>query len=128
MKKGLKKVPRYSDELKKRVVEEIVLGNISISDALIKYRIGHNSSIYRWIKRFGKFVKDKKKLSLPVMKEKEKSETGLDLRIEELLKIKINLELELRQALLECKANKILVDIAKEEFKIDLRKKHGVKQ
>ena len=122
----IKKRPFYSEELKKEVVREIVGGKISILESCIKYDIGSERSIYRWLKRYKKLIKPKKIIPLPVMKEKDND--NADLSIESLLELKIKLEGELKQARLESAANKALVDIANEEFNIDLRKKHGVKQ
>ena len=126
MKKKSKKAPFYSEVFKKEVVKDIVYSKLSTMEACIKHQVGSERSIYRWKKRYQKFVEDEKKLTLLFMKEKIKPDS--DLSKEELLELKFQLERELKQALLEAEANKILVDIAKEEFNLDLRKKHGAKQ
>ena len=126
MKGKIKKVPFYSAELKKQIVKEITNGEITVSGAMNKYSIGCERSIYRWLKRYKKFSETKKAVTLPIMKE-EKQHLQ-DLSKEELLQLNIKLEAKLKQSQLEAEANKILVDIAKEQFNIDLRKKHGAKQ
>jgi len=123
MKKKNRKVPFYSEELKKRVVKEILEKKQTISSACEGYSIGSERSVYRWIKKFRKFVEAKKKLALPIMKKESK-----ELTREELLEVKRKLEKELKQALLKAEANQILIEIAKKEFNLDLEKKHGAKQ
>ena len=115
----------HSDELKKRVAEEIISGLLTVCDASIKYSVSERT-IFRWQKRFKKFIKKDEKLTLSAMKENINSDR--ELSKEELLAIKSKLEKELKQALLKAQANEILVDIAKEDYNIDLRKKHGAKQ
>ncbi len=124
--KEIKKVPFYSVELKKQVVEDIVKTGLGISDAMIKYSIGSERSVYRWLKKYKKFYTNSKNTTLLGM-EKEKVES-IDLSKGVLIKQKESLEVQLKQALLKLEANKILIDIARDEFNIDLRKKHGAKR
>ena len=121
-----KKVKFYSVEFKKQVVEDIVKTGLGISNAMIKYSIGSERSVYRWLRKYKKFYTDDKNTTLPIM-EKEKLASE-DLSKEVLIKQKESLEVQLKQALLELEASKILIDIAKEEFNIDLRKKRGAKR
>lgn len=123
MKSKRRKTPFYSEDLKKRVVKEILEKKLTISSACKEYSIGSERSVYRWIKKFRKFIEAKKDLALPIMK-KESNE----LTREELINIKQKLEKELKQALLKAEANQILIEIAKKEFNLDLEKKYGAKQ
>jgi len=123
MKIKKRKTPFYSNDLKKRVVKEILENKQTISSTCEKYKIGSERSVYRWIKKFRKFVEAKKDLALPIMKKASK-----ELTREELLEVKRKLEKELKQALLKAEANQILIEIARKEFNLDLEKKYGAKQ
>ncbi len=63
MKIKKRKTPFYSEDLKKQVVKEILENKQTISSTCEKYKIGSERSVYRWIKKFRKFVEAKKRFS-----------------------------------------------------------------
>ena len=113
----MKKVNHYSDEFKKRVVEEVLNGSESLEYYSRKYRIGGSTTISRWIDKFATE-------ELPTMAIKRKDS-------EELAELKAELALlkrELEDERLRRQAYQLMVNIAEEEFNIPIEKKFGVKQ
>ena len=113
----MKKVNHYSDEFKKRVVEEVLNGAESLGYYSRKYRIGGSTTISRWIDKFASE-------EIPPMAIKRKDS-------EELAELKAELALlrrELEDERLRRQAYQLMVEIAEEEFNIPIEKKFGVKQ
>ena len=113
----MKKVNYYSDEFKKRVVEEALNGQDSLCFLSRKYRIGGSMTISRWIDKFAS-----EEIS-PMAKKKNESAELAELRARLAL-----LERELSDERLRREAYQIMVKIAEEEFNIPIEKKFGVKQ
>lgn len=113
----MKKVKYYSDEFKKAVVKEVILGRISQAGAMRKYGIGGSQTLPRWIAKF--------KDMIPIDEQEEgsteKSKEELEQEIE---RLKRQLEYEK----LKSEAFDTMIKIAEKEFKIPIRKKHGAKQ
>jgi transposase-like protein len=113
----MKKVNHYSDEFKRRVVEEVLNGSESLEHYSRKYRIGGSMTISRWIDKFATS-------EIPSMATKRKDS-------EELTELKAELALlkrELEDERLRRQAYQLMVKIAEEEFNIPIEKKFGVKQ
>ncbi len=110
----------YSIAFRRKVVNEIERGKISIEGARKLYDIGGGMTIQRWMKKFGKG-----ELISKVIKIQTKDE--LD-RIKELEREKKELESALAQSQVKIYALEALVEIAKEDYGIDLKKKPGSKE
>ena len=50
---SVKIIPRYSESLKRKVVEEIESGSLSVSEALDCYGIAHRRTVNRWRQKYG---------------------------------------------------------------------------
>lgn len=114
-----KVVYRYSLAFKKKVVSEIEEGKISITQAQRFYDIGGKTTIQKWIWKLGK-----NHLLCKVVRIELKDEKDI---IKELKKEKQKLESALAQSHLKIMALESLVEIAKEKYDIDLKKKSGMK-
>ncbi len=113
----MKKVNHYSDQFKRRVVNEILSGTESLEYYRRKYRIGGSMTISRWI---DKFASEEHK---PLAMNRHDSEEMAALKAELAL-----LRRELETERLRREAYQLMVKIAEEEFNIPIEKKFGVKQ
>ena len=126
MAKELRTSVYYSFSFKERVVLEVLNGQLSAEGARKKYHIGGKMTVYRWLRAYKKGVKRKKVLTLSSMKEKKKEQQVPKTQpqssaSEELARVKKELE----RALLQVEAYKMLLEIGKEVYGIDLEKKSG---
>ena len=103
----------YSEAFKLQVVSEYESGNTSITALQLKYSIGGNTTINKWIKRYGKDGLGS-------------VDTAMDdsLRINERLE-SITLKSELEAARLKIAALEALIDISSKQTGVDLKKKFG---
>ncbi len=108
---------RYSAAFKQKVVSELESGKFQSMYAAEKVYGVSGTSISNWIKKLGKnHLLDK------VVRVEMKDERD---RIKALEKEKQKLESALAQEHLKVMALETLVDLAKEEFAIDLKKNYG---
>ena len=120
-----RKVKRFPDELKLRVVKEYLSTGISQKELKLKYGFSGNSTIYNWISKFDipkpddDFFKKQEVMSKEIRK--SKSELDQEARIKQL-------ESELAYEKLRTEALSTMIDIAEDRFKIPIRKKSGTKQ
>ena len=120
-----RKVNRYTDELKLRVVKEYFTTGISQQELKLKYGFRGNSTLYNWIGKFGiskpndAFFKKQEVMSKEI--KKSRSELEQEARIEKL-------ESALAYEKLRSEALSTMIDIAEDRFKIPIRKKSGPKQ
>lgn len=113
----MQKVNHYSDQFKRRVVNEILCGNESMEYYRRKYRIGGSMTISKWVDKFAA-----EEISPMATKRKDN---------EEMAELKAELALlrrELEDERLRREAYQLMVKIAEEEFNIPIEKKFGVKQ
>ncbi len=113
----------YNKAFKIKVVEEVIAGNFSSKEAARKfYEIKGKSSILEWLRLYsgaegidnsGKLLKKRDRMSEEIAKQ--------SMRIKEL-------EEALRKEELKVSLGNAFIDIAKEKYGIDLRKKSGAKQ
>lgn len=76
----MQKVKSYSDEFKKAVVKEVILGEISQAGAMRKYGIGGSQTLPRWLAKYSDMIpKDESQ-----EKRGEKTKEELELEIEQL--------------------------------------------
>jgi transposase len=105
------------DKIKRVVIEEYLTGKYSIRELARVYGMSR-SSIHRWVKAAeeGGLVKE----------DDAGGRTGLRLLKDEEAATEIKrLRAELKEAQLYNKLLNRMVDIAREDFGVDLRKKHG---
>jgi transposase-like protein len=105
---------------KKKVVSEIESGELSIGDACRLYDITGNDTIQNWIGKLGKNHLLNKVVRIEMKDEKD--------RIKELEKKVRQLESALADEHIKNIVLESLVDIAREKYGIDLKKKNGQEQ
>jgi transposase len=108
----------YSESLKREVVHAIQLGILSKEEARRKYDIRGHSTILKWIRTFEERGSMYKKNS---MNYKNTSKDALIKRIKEL-------ERQLEDEKIRAEGYSKMIDIAEEQLKISIRKKHITKQ
>lgn len=114
---GVKPNPsrRYSQQFKRMVVEEYEQGFLNAKQLQHKYDIGGNSSLFRWLKKFGKLTYPNHFTKGRPMKDPEKR------RIKEL-------ESQLKKKEAELAFFQHLIKVAERELKIEIVKKSDTKQ
>jgi transposase len=107
----------YSESLKREVVRELKLGNLSKKEARRKYEIKGHSALLKWIRKFDDKATDNQKL----MDYKKSDKDALIKRIKEL-------ERQLEDEQIRAEGLPKMIDIAEEQLKITIRKKSTTKQ
>lgn len=100
---------KYSYALKRRVVNDILLGIISKEEAMHKYSIRSRQSINYWLNKYGLMNYDKNKKYDKTQSPEERIKE-LEAKVYELESDKIILNM--------------VIDIADEQFNTNIRKKH----
>lgn len=124
-----RKVKRYPDELKLKVVQEYLTTGQGIKELMAKYNIEGVNTIGKWVKKYSNSQPDEAKIerdkimSKANQKPSEKSKKQLELEA----KIAA-LEKELSHEKLRGDALSTLIEVAEKELKVDIRKKPGAKQ
>lgn len=114
----------YNEAFKRRVVSEVLSGSITKEEARIRYGIGGNSTILDWMRKFaGVKMRSAGVDPLPMLQAMKAEESKEELKD----KIK-QLEAKLKHAELKGRAYEIMVEIAKDQYNLDLEKKFGAKQ
>lgn len=107
---------KYSTSFKRMVVEEYEKGILNKDQIQVKYKIGGNSRVLEWCRKFGKLhYPQKGKITGRPMKDPQKQ------RIKDL-------ENELKEAKLKVLAYEKLISIAEKEEGISILKKDAAKQ
>ncbi|MDQ1096929.1 MULTISPECIES: transposase [Chryseobacterium] len=111
----------YSVSLKLQIVQEIETGGLSISEATRTYGVQSRKTVVEWLRKFGNFDWENQNPSnMPKSPEQKIMELEAQVKL-----------LEKQKALLERQAfvadNKaiifdMMIDIAEQEYKIDIRK------
>ena len=114
---------RYSTAFKNKVLQEIEEGHQSQAEVRRKYGLKYNMTIRRWIKQLGK----KHLLNRTVRIEMPDEITPTDI-IKQLKAEKQQLESALAQSQLKVICLESLVEVAEEEYGIDIKKKFGTGQ
>jgi transposase-like protein len=116
----------YSEEFKRKVIDEYLSTGIPKMDLLRKYGIKTKSGIQRWMKKFGYTDIYKAAaptftfITSPTLIKKLKDEHELHKRIKEL-------ERQLAEEKLRSEAYARIIDKAEKELKIPIRKKPNTK-
>ena len=117
--KLIKKHRRYSEEFKRFLVSDFERGNFSVPQLEKLYNIP-NASIYRWIYRFSTFNEK----GVRVIEMKQSS----SLKLKELAQKVKDLERIVGQKQIKIDFLEKMIDIAKDEFNIDIKKKYNTSQ
>ena len=110
-------IKRYSIAFQRKVVSEIESGELTIGDARRLYDITGSETIQNWILKLGKNHLLNKVVRIEMKGEKD--------RIKELEKKVRQLESALADEHIKNIVLESLVDIAREKYGIDLKKKNG---
>jgi transposase-like protein len=110
-------VLRYSLAFQQKVVNEIESGKISIEDARRLYDIRGHETIQKWIRKFGKNHLLSKVVRIEMKDEKD--------RVKELEKRIRQLESALADEHIKNAVLESLVEIARDKYGLDLKKKSG---
>lgn len=120
----MRKEEQFSEESKRQIVTEVLSGKLTKEQARHIYGIKSKSAILEWMRIFAGMDRRVPQDPLPILKnmsEKQDTNSELKARIKEL-------EEELKLSRLKGRAYQIMVDIAREEYGLDLEKKSGAKQ
>jgi transposase-like protein len=111
----------YSMSFKLQLVQEIERGQLTVTEAAKKYGIQNRTTVVQWLRKFGNFDWENK-TPFNMSKSPEQKIMELEAKVKLLEKQKSFLE---RQAFVADKKAIIfdmMIDIAEEEYKIDIRK------
>jgi transposase-like protein len=116
---------RISDDLKRRVVLDVLSGKLSKEEARRVYDIRGKSAVTDWIRRFENEFSHLENpiLCLPLMGKSKKTASLEDLQ-SEIERLRHELTIEQHKSGLY----KSMVEVAEERFNIEIRKKSGAKQ
>lgn len=112
-------IKRYSLAFKQKVVSEIETGQLSIGEVRKLYDITGNGTVEKWIRNFGK-----NHLLSKVVRIEMTDEVS---RLKQLEKDKQALESALAQTQLKLLAMESLIEVAEQEYGIDIKKNCGAK-
>jgi len=115
----------YSDYFKRKVVAEVLSGKFSKEEARRVYQIKSNSAILEWMRTFAGIPRRSNGAN-PISKLNQMSK--MDDNLQELKNRIKHLEEQLKISELKGRAYQIMVEIAKDQYGLDLEKKHGAKQ
>lgn len=108
-------VKRYSTAFKMKVVSELESGELSVAQAQRRYGLGEGSTIYTWLKRYGRHYQ--KPILMRIQDPKEVDRT------KQLEKEKKELESALAAAHLTILRLESTIEVASEMYGVDLKKK-----
>lgn len=109
-----KVVKQYSTAFKRKVVSEIEDGELTVTQARKRYGVGEGSTLYRWLKQYGKHyqqakvvrVKDPNEVDRVRQLEKEKQELESALAAAHLKILRLESTLEVVQEMTESPGKK----------------------
>lgn len=114
----------YSEELKWKVVKEVLSGELSKTEAKKKYNIGSNSAILYWMRQFSGVENPRESRMLFMTDKKTIKENKLTKDQKEIKELKEELRKEKNRVLLY----EAMMEIAEEDYGIEIRKKSGAEQ
>lgn len=119
------KKTNYSENFKRKVVVEVLSGRLTKEQARHVFRIRSKSAIIEWMRIFADQPRNATGVDpTPLLEDMTKTNDDI-----EDLKTKIkHLEEQLQLSELKGRAYQIMVEIAKDEYGLDLEKKSGAKQ
>jgi len=111
---------RYDDQFQRKIVREYLEGDLSLAQLGVKYGGIPRRTIHTWKKRFGSEVAEEV-VTFSMTAEEQKDVEALKRQVEALKK-KLDYE-QMKNFALET-----MIDLAKTELGVDLRKNSGAKQ
>jgi transposase len=108
----------FSEDLRKQIVQEYESGQFTVNE-LAKLHATYRRTIYRWIYRYS--IYNQKNIKVV------ESNQSSDKKIKELYARIKELEAALGRSKLESEFNAKIIEIAKDELGIDLKKNYGTK-
>lgn len=116
---------QFSSEFKSSVLKKVCSGELTGLEASKQYGIGR-STIYRWLSKLSSCSNN---INLEIENATNLSKNKKDQPDRELLEHKIRaLEASLEEARLRVEAYQTMIEIAEQEFSIQIGKKSGTKQ
>ncbi|MGW8121426.1 hypothetical protein ACV07N_02105 [Roseivirga echinicomitans] len=119
----MSKKKEYTSNFKRHVIEEVLSGKITKEGARLRYEIGGNTTILDWMRVYAGY-KTKQTGTNPLPNLQAMQPDDEKARLEDEIK---RLQSELDLARLKGRAYQIMVELAKEEYGLDLEKKSGAK-
>ena len=116
-KRSLRQQRRYSESLKKSVVQKIETGEWTVAEACRIYDIGGKQTVYDWIYKYSRTLKK----STRMVMEKD----SVDKKLKELEARNTALEAALGRKQLELDLYQHIIDLASEAYNKDLKKSFG---
>jgi len=115
---------RFSEEMKRKIVQEVLSGEFTKEQARRIYGIKSKSGILEWMRSFASIPPKSHGVDplpkLRTMKQETDESVKLKIRITEL-------EEQLAYSELKGRAYQMMVEIAKRDYNLDLEKKRGAK-
>jgi transposase-like protein len=124
----MKKKVYYSEEIKLMIVGQVLTGDLSMSQAQRRYKIGGNCTISRWISKFmsqNDLVGQIGHTEMVGRSSEDEDPKGEIARLRAQIK---QLEDQLEYEKLRSEAYETMIRIAEKEFKLPIKKKFGAKQ
>lgn len=109
---------QYEASFRRKVAMEYLSGEISYGELVKKYQLKSPGNVQRWIKEYQKQQQELLPSGMEPPKEKFDQESSESAK---------KLEEELRLAKIKIAALETMIDLAEEQFKIEIRKKSGTK-
>lgn len=119
----MSKKKEYTSNFKRHVIEEVLSGKITKEGAKLRYEIGGNTTILDWMRVYAGY-KTKQTGTDPLPNLQAMQTDDEKARLEDEVK---RLQSELDLARLKGRAYQIMVELAKEQYGLDLEKKSGAK-
>ena len=119
------KVKHYPDELKLKVLQEYFSTDKSQRELMVKYKIGGNNTIKKWMRKFDLSEPSEEQIKTQRIMSKEEEKTVKERELEAKV---AQLERELEQERLRTLALNTLINVAERDLKITIRKKYGAKR
>ena len=107
----------YFRTIQRKVIEDLLSGQISRADLVRKYNLPYGATINRWLKKY-----QEEQVELLSSQPMEISQDNTDVNNEKSAK---GIEEELRLAKAKIATLETMIDIAEEQFNIEIRKKSG---
>jgi len=114
----------YNEEFKWKVVKEVLSGELSKAEATQKYKIGSNSAILYWMRQFSGIENPRESRLLFMTDKKTIKEDKLTKEQKKIKELEEALRNEKNRVLLY----EAMMEIAEEDYGIEIRKKSGAEQ
>jgi len=118
----------YSQEMKLKVIEEVISGKINMNQANRKYNIKGKCTVSNWISNFMSQNNADININQPDMVRRQSEDEDPKGEIARLREKVKQLEDQLEYEKLRSEAYETMIRIAEQEFKLPIKKKFGAKQ